>query len=284
MRITRAVVTAAGPNQRHLPVQTLVDRDGETRSILAIIVDAALSGGVEEVCVVVCPGDQDAYSRALGPLAGRVAFVEQTEPRGYGDAVLRAKSFVGDAPFLHLIGDHVFVSTTDESCTRQLVSVAEAQECSVSAVVPTREALLPYFGAVGVRRIAGTDDLFEVERVREKPTPTQAEQELVTPGLRAGHYLCFSGLHVLTPTVMEILQRHADALQEGERLELSPALDELAARERYLAVEIKGLRYALDTRYGLLTAQLGLALGGRDRNEVLALLVRTLAEHALNQE
>jgi len=278
MEITRAVVTAAGPGQRHLPVQTLVDQDGETRSLLAIVVGAALAGGVEEVCVVVCPGDQERYAAALGALANRVVFAEQDEPRGYGDAILRARDFVGGRPFLHLISDHVFVSTAERSCVEQLVAAAQQHECSVSAVVPTRETLLPYFGAVGGKRAPGTADLFEIERIIEKPTPTQAEQELVVPGLRAGQYLCFSGLHVLTASVMDLLAELAAVTPPNAKVELSPALNELARRERYLAMEVKGLRYAVDTKYGLLTAQLALALTGRDRVEVLSQLCLTLAE------
>ncbi len=280
MRISHAVVTAAGPGQRHLPVQTLVDRDGATKALLRIIVEEALRAGVEEVGVVVHPGDQAAYAQAAGPVASRVTFLEQPEPRGYGDAVLRAADFVGSSPFLHLIGDHVFITTTDRTCAAQLVAAADANDCAVSAVVPTREALLPYFGAVGGRRLSGSEDLFEIERVIEKPTPTLAEQELVVPGLRAGHYLCFSGLHVLTPAVMRTLSAHAASLPPGERLELSPALDELARKERYLALELDGLRYAVDAPYGLLTAQLALALTGANRGEVLTMLCRTLAELA----
>jgi UTP--glucose-1-phosphate uridylyltransferase len=74
-------------------------------------------------------------------------------------------------------------------------------------VQPTRESLLPLFGAVGGQRIKGTNDLFQVERVIEKPTPTEAEQSLLVPGLRAGNYLCFFGMHVLSPLVMELLER-----------------------------------------------------------------------------
>ena len=66
MRITRAVITAAGARQRHLPIQTLVDRDGEARAVLAILVGSALAAGIEDICVVVHPGDEDAYARALG--------------------------------------------------------------------------------------------------------------------------------------------------------------------------------------------------------------------------
>jgi UTP--glucose-1-phosphate uridylyltransferase len=66
-------------------------------------------------------------------------------------------------------------------------------------VQSTREHLLPYYGTVGGQRIHERSDLYRVETVMEKPTPTKAEQHLIVPGQRAGHYLCFFGMHVLTP-------------------------------------------------------------------------------------
>jgi UTP--glucose-1-phosphate uridylyltransferase len=79
---------------------------------------------------------------------------------------------------------------------------------------------------------------------------------------------------------MRTLAEHVAVLATGSRLELSPALDELARKERYLALDLDGLRYAVDTPYGLLTAQLALGLSGADRSEVLAILCRMLAELA----
>ncbi|MGC8782517.1 MAG: sugar phosphate nucleotidyltransferase, partial [Anaerolineae bacterium] len=78
MKITRAVITAAGPNQRTLPLQTLIDRDGAAKPVLRIIVEEVLSAGIEEICVVVCPGDETAYADAVGEHAGRLTFVQQT--------------------------------------------------------------------------------------------------------------------------------------------------------------------------------------------------------------
>ena len=60
-------------------------------------------------------------------------------------------------------------------------------------------------------------------------------------------------------------------------MSLSCALAELASREQYLAIEERHRRYDIGAHYGLLTAQLALALGGRDRAEVLAQLVELLA-------
>jgi UTP--glucose-1-phosphate uridylyltransferase len=283
MRITKAVITAAGRNQRTLPLQNLIDRDGTQKALLRIIVEEALRAGVQEICVVVCPGDETAYAEAAGEHAGRLRFVWQERPLGYGHGVYCARDFVGHEPFLHLVGDHLYVSRGPRSCSQQLVEVAQAESCAVSAVQASRESLLPYYGALGGRRVPGRQDLYVIEDVLEKPTPTEAEQRLVVPGLRAGHYLCLFGMHVLTPTVMEILERQV-AEAGATPITLAPALAELACRERFLALEKQGWRYDVGVKYGLLVAQLALALSGQDRDEVLARLLELLTERELMRQ
>jgi UTP--glucose-1-phosphate uridylyltransferase len=278
MEIHRAVITAAGRNQRALPLQSLIDRDGHSKTALSIVVEEALSAGIKEIAVVIPPGDTEAFRVAAGDHASRLTFIEQKDPRGFGHAVLAARAFVGNDPFLLLVGDHLYVSSAGASCARQLVDVAAAHRCAVSAVQSTHESKLPYYGAVGGRRVHGQQGLYEVTEVLEKPTPTEAEQRLIVPGLRNGQYLCFFGMHVLTPAVMSILESAADG---AAPLQLSPALAELARRERYLAFEARGRRYDIGVAYGLLNAQLALALAGDDRDEVLTLILELLAGREL---
>jgi UTP--glucose-1-phosphate uridylyltransferase len=284
MKINKAVITAAGRNQRTLPLQTLIDRDGTEKSVLGIIVEEALRAGVEEICVVVQPGDETSYAKVAGDHAGRLHFVHQAAPLGYGHAVHCARDFVGRDPFLHLVGDHLYVSRTDEGCAQHLVKIAKAEACAVSAVQATRETLLPYYGTVGGRRVPGRQDLYQIETVVEKATPTEAEQRLIVPGLRAGHYLCFFGMHVLTPTVIDILEKQIKASGNGNNITLSNALAELAKREQYLALEKQDWRYDVGVKYGLLTAQLALALNGQDRDQVLSKLLELLAARELRRE
>jgi len=278
MKVHKALITAASPAQRTLPLQTLVDRDGAPKAALAILLEECLRAGLEEIGVVICPGDQAAYAAAAGPHARRVQFLPQSEPRGYGHAVLCGRGFVGQEPFLLLVGDHLYVSREGKGCAQQLVEVAQAEACAVSAVQATHESKLPYYGTVGGRRVQGRQGLYEIERVIEKPTPTEAEQHLIVPGLRAGHYLCFFGMHVLTPTVMEILAEDLARAEAGRPVSLSPALERAAQRERYLACELRGRRYDIGATYGLLIAQLALSLSGKDRDEVLTQLVELLAQ------
>ena len=254
-----------------------MDRDGVQKTALSIIIEEVLHAGIEEICVVIIPGDQDAYRAAAGAHASRLHFVEQKQPLGYGHAVACAGNFVGRESFLLLVGDHLYVSHGERSCAEQLVAVAQAQDCSVSAVQATHESKLPYYGAVGGRLVPGTPGLYQVEKVIEKPTPTEAEQKLTVPGLRAGQYLCFFGMHVLTPYVMEFLAETLSGASEPAPLQLTSALATLSGRERYLACELKGRRYDIGVRYGLLIAQLALALDGQDRDEVLTNLIELLA-------
>jgi UTP--glucose-1-phosphate uridylyltransferase len=279
MNIRKAVITAAGRDQRALPLQRLVDRDGVEKTALTIIIEEVVASGVEEVCLVVAPGDQAAYAQAAGTDAARLHFLEQREPRGYGHALALAGDFAGRESFLHLVSDHLYVSGQDRRCARQVVECARAEGCAVSAIQATREHMLPYYGTVGGRRVPRRTDLYEVENVLEKPTPSEAEQRLIVPGLRAGHYLCFFGIHVFTPALFDLLGAAAES-GPGQSVPLSPALARLAERERYLALEVRGRRYNIGVKYGLLVAQLALALEGADRENVLAQLVELLALRA----
>jgi UTP--glucose-1-phosphate uridylyltransferase len=278
VRIRKAVITAAGGNQRVLPLQTLI-HNGAEKSVLSILVEQALTANIGEICVVVWPGDETRYAQAAGNLAGAVRFVPQQQPRGYGHAIYCAREFVADEPFLHMVGDHLYVTAAKPGVQR-LVELAELESCSASGVQPTHERLLSRFGAVAGRRMSGRPGVYRVETVLEKPTPTEAEQRLMVPGIRAGYYLCFFGIHVFTPTVMELLGRRL-ASEPGTALSLSAALAELARQEQYLALEDTGRRYDLGARYGLLTAQLALALNSRDRDEVLTHFLELLAEREL---
>ena len=275
MDVKKAIITAAGKSQRTLPLQSLVDRDGSQKTALAIIIDEVLKAGIEQVCIVVCPGDQAAYRAAAGAHASRLEFVEQSTPLGYGHAVHCAHRFAGDAPFLLLVGDHLYVSRSAKNCAQQLVEAARAESCAVSAVQATHESKLPFYGAVGGHLVPGRQRLYQVERVLEKPTPTEAEQKLIVPGLRAGRYLCFFGMHVLTPGIMHRLGEMLGNARNG--VTLSSALNDTAATERYLALELQGRRYDIGLKYGLLTAQLALAFDGKDRDEVMSQLVEMLA-------
>jgi UTP--glucose-1-phosphate uridylyltransferase len=280
MQIKKALITAAGPDQRQLSMQTLVDRDGNRKTVLEILIGEARSAGIEDIGIVIQSGDVDVY-RNLVNGDRQICFIEQDRPLGYGYAVLCGTSFIKNEYFLHLVGDHLYVNRETLPCAKHLVETALLNKCSVSAVTPTRENLIPNFGTIGGKRIHPTTNLYHIEKVIEKPTPTLAEQQLIVPGLRAGHYLCFFGMHILSPTIMDILNQQLEELN-GTRLGLSEALNILATKEQYLALEKNDWRFDIGSRYGLLKAQLALALNGSERDLVMSELLEFFAMKNIN--
>jgi len=274
MEIRKALITAAGKNQHSLPLQTLVDRDGVTKTALAIIIEEVLGAGIETIGLVIARGDEPAYRAAAGQHASRLTFLEQSAPLGYAHAIHCAADFCGGDPFLLLVGDHLYLSNTLTGCAQQLVEVARAEKCAVSAVQSTHESKLPYYGAIGGKLVDAARRLYQVDTVLDKPAPTEAEQKIDVPGLRAGYYLCFFGMHVLTPAVQQSL---GESFAKGGAVNFRTVLAALAGQERYLACELAGRRYDFGVKYGLLTAQLALALDGTDRDEVLRGLVELMA-------
>ena len=274
MKIKKAVITAAGPKQQHLPLQTLVSPTGETKTVAAFLLDEIFASGIESVAIVIAPGTETDFSSAVADHLDKVTFIEQATPMGYGHAVLCASDFTGSDPFLLMMGDHLYLSFAKDSCVRQLLDFASQASGPVSAVQPTHESKLPFYGTVAASPVGGVQGLYKVSHMIEKPTPTIAEQELIVPGLRSGNYLCFFGMHVLTAPVVE----HLDQSFTGEGdLPLTPSLAAAARGEKYLACEIKGLRFNIEEPYGLLRAQLGMALSGEGRDEVMGAMIELIA-------
>ncbi|MCC6485432.1 MAG: nucleotidyl transferase [Armatimonadetes bacterium] len=310
MKIAKAVITAAGRGARLYPAATpvqksmlpVVDRDGFTKPAIQLIAEEAINSGAQDICIVCAPGDESQYveqfkclrqnllkvfqdadwaqkmAARLDDLLQKLHFAIQPEPLGYGDAVFRARAFTAGEPFLLLLSDHLYLSYTDRSCAEQITELASEQLCSVAGVQVTRESLIANFGTLAGRRVENLSGVYEIERILEKPSVSIAEIELVTAGLRTGYYLCFFGIHVLTPAIFEILEAQEGRSVSQSELLLTPALDELAHRERYLAQEVKGVRYDLGQKYGLLRAQLALGEAGVDHDEILHATLETLAD------
>ena len=278
MEIKKTVITAAGHNQRTLPLQTLVDRDGQTKSALAIIVEESLQAGIEEICVVISPGDQAAYCAAAGPHGRRVE-IRRANPA----ARLRPRRLVRAGVHRRLAVPAAGRRSPLRQPSREALRAATGRNGAPPKPAPSppcrpRTKASCLITARSGGRLAGArKGLYEVSDVMEKPTPTEAEQKLIVPGLRAGHYLCFFGMHVLTPAVMELLGEEMAAAGESGRRASEPGA--VAARG---ARALSGLRAGgppLRHRRAIRPAHrpTGAGLDGKDRDEVLTGLVELLA-------
>jgi UTP--glucose-1-phosphate uridylyltransferase len=276
VRIKKAIIPMGGPLHGDLPLQHVTIGDGTTKRVAALQIEELLSAGVAQVALVT-RSNEPSFVELREQFGKAVELVEQPEPLGFGHAILCAESWIAAEPFIVQVCDHVFITHAAASCTSQLLEVAAREDCPVSAVQANAESQLPYFGVVGGSRIKGDSRLYSVETIIEKPTPTVAEERCLIPGLRQGTYLALFGTHVLTPQVFDQLREQRELLPKGGRLGLTEAIAALAAKQKYLALEVDGQRVDLESPFGLLRAQLALALYGSRREEVLRLILEEVA-------
>lgn len=309
MIVKKAVITAAARGERLYPVADtvqkamlpMVDIDGINKPVIQIIAEEAIQSGIEEICVICAPGDESKYiesfkslqntlsrsfksdwaqvqASSIKDLLDRLTFVVQQEPRGYGHAVYQAREFVNNEPFLLLLGDYLYVSyEKGKRCAQQLLELAQREECSVSAVNPTIEHMVSKYGTLTGKTLLNYKGVYQIEKIIEKPSISLAELELQTPGLRAGYYLCFFGMHVFQPFLFELLSDRCSSEFSGSVL-LTPVLEALAQNDKYLALEMIGNRFDTSKKLGLLEAQLALGLSGSTRDEVQSSIIQILAE------
>lgn len=257
----------------------MADAQGLPLSIFLIQLRELKAAGIQKIAVVINPGDESLLLDAAREMEDMLEFIPQTGPSGYGHAILCARDFVGDAPFLLSIADHLFVSDLpDRNCFEQVMEAARLHKASVSAVQSTRESEIHRFGTIGGERLENRKGLLRVREVIEKPTPTLAEQRLNVSGLRAGCYLSFFGIHVLQASIFQHLQALIEVSARPEKITLTDAVNLLLAEADYYALEMQGQRFDLEAPFGLLHGQVALALRSPARDKILGDLLRLVAE------
>jgi UTP--glucose-1-phosphate uridylyltransferase len=281
----------------------LMDTDGICKPAIQIIIEEALDSGIEEVCLVVNPHNRAQIEQHFAPLtpdelrvfkgkdwallqsariqqiASRLTFAVQSAPDGYGHAVWQARDFVGDEPFLLMLGDHIYSSGEARRCARQVIDVYEQYGASISAVQQTPTELLHLFGTVRGKRVSERPPAYDVETIFEKPSIEYAAEHLRQAGLLTGMYLCFFGMHILNPQIFDCLHYAIDNnLRENNEFQFTSAQERLRATgQRYMAVEVSGVRHDIGIPFGYAQTQAALALNSVYKEQMLASLVRTLA-------
>jgi UTP-glucose-1-phosphate uridylyltransferase/mevalonate kinase len=273
-KVHKAVIPAAGFGTRLFPASKatkkelfpVIDQDGIAKPAILLIVEEALNAGIEEVIIIVqeddleeferffntqisienynklAPHFQD-YARRLIEIGQRVKFVLQRTQEGFGHAIYCAREAVGNEPFLLMLGDHIYRSTNQVSCARQLLNAYEHHGRSVVGLRLTPAEQIANFGtATGIW--LEENCLLSITEFAEKPTMEYARNNLQVMGLGEDEYLTVFGQYILNPEVFDYLEEHIqNNVRERGEFQLTSALDRLRQSEGFMGLIIEGRRY-----------------------------------------
>ena len=269
----KAVIPAAGFGTRMLPATKVVPKEMlplAGKPLIQHAVEEAAASGIETVVVVVrgpksliqahfAPDHElERFLKNRGmstsadllrdlPKTATLQFVEQRQPLGLADAVLCARPFVGDDPFVVLLPDVIMVSR--EPVVRQLIDAHEETGGSVLAVREVEPQDVQRFGIVRVARTGtgSTKSSVRISGLVEKPSPERAPSRL-------GVF----GRYLLEPSIWDaIAQTNPDA--SGE-VQLTDALNLLCQNELLFGACFEGRHYDAGDRMGYLQANIELSL------------------------
>jgi UTP--glucose-1-phosphate uridylyltransferase len=271
--VRKAVIPIAGLGTRHFPASHAVKKemfpvvgpDGIARALFHYHLLELEAAGIEEICIIVQPGEDemvrdylrgpdDAYLKRLAKypellreaeqmrgFAKRVSFAVQQQQEGYGHAVYQTKDFAAGEMVLLGLGDHLFRGKP-VSPYRELADMAKVSGGkSVSSVNRISAHELKGYGTIaGVRR-HDNPHLIDVSLIIEKPPITVAEERLLVDGLPHGTWLGWFGMHLLAPSIYDILgEMIRDNVRDNNEFQLTRAQEIQRQRHGYLALEMTG--------------------------------------------
>jgi len=269
--VRKAVIPIAGLGTRHFPAShavkkelfPVVGQDGVARALFHYHLLELETAGIEDICIIVQPGEDEMVRHYLrGPdtnylkrlekyptlrqeaelmrtFADRVSFAVQHQQEGYGHAVFQTKAFANDEMILLGLGDHLFRGKT-VSPYRALADLATVSNGkSVSAVNRITADQLKGYGTIAGQRRAENPQLIDVSLIVEKPAVAIAREKLHVSGLPAEIWLGWFGLHLLAPSIYEVLgEMIRNNLRDNGEFQLTRAQEIQRQREGYLALEM----------------------------------------------
>ena len=272
-KVHKAVIPAAGFGTRMYPATKalkkelfpIVDRHGRAKPIIQLIVEEAVSAGIEEIGIVVQADDRNLfydlfkspptaklwnklsdenreYSQYLEALGDRITILTQTEQEGFGHAVYCTRDWVDNEPFLLLLGDHVYTSEIEFSCASQMVEVYRQQQTSVIGITVMEEDVIHKAGCV-----SGTwqkESILNISQIYEKPTLEYARKHLRVPNMAEDKFLGVFGMYLLEPKIFSLLESEIirNERHKGE-FQLTTCLDKLRQQNDAIAYLVKGQYY-----------------------------------------
>lgn len=285
MKIRKAIIPAAGLGTRVLPASKALPKEMlpiVDKPAIQYIVEEAVNAGITDILIITNRGkgvieDHFDYSVELEAMLERrgntealkqlksvaelanIYYIRQKVTRGLGDAVLRAREFVGNEPFAVLYGDDVIIG--EVPAIGELCEAYEKYGKSVVGIKPVPDELIVKYCSLAVEPLG--DRLFNVTDMIEKPTLDK----------KLSNYSIL-GRCVLESEIFDILEH--TPLGVGNELQLTDAMRVTAQKYGMTGVDFSGTRYDMGNKFGILKANIDIGLAHPETSEELRRYIKEI--------
>ncbi len=261
-KVRKAIIPAAGLGTRFLPATKALAKEMlpiVDKPTIQFIVEEARKSGIEDIVVVDGKNKRsiedhfDSNPELEDNLKAKhkdemlklvqettdinIYFIRQSHPRGLGDAVLTARDFIGDEPFVVMLGDDLNnIDGTGTPLTKELIDSYHDTGASTLAVMRVPHEDTAKYGVINPSAEV-KPGLYNVTSFVEKPDPADAPSDLA-----------IIGRYIFTPEIFDVLAKTKPG--KGNEIQLTDAIDTLNKTQRVFAHEFKGKRYDVGNKFG----------------------------------
>lgn len=260
-QVKKAIIPAAGLGTRFLPATKAMPKEMlpiVDKPTIQFIVEEAINSGIEDILIITGKAkraiedhfdanlelemnlkekEKKELLKLVQSTEGlNLHFMRQSSPKGLGHAVSLGKAFVGNDPFVVMLGDDLM--TDKIPLTKQLMDNYEKTHASSIAVMKVPHDETSKYGMINPDKSV-SDGLYSVKSFVEKPTPEKAPSDLA-----------IIGRYLLTPEIFDVLENQKPGA--GGEIQLTDAIDTLNKTQRVFAQEFTGHRYDVGDKYGYL--------------------------------
>ncbi|WP_414839669.1 UTP--glucose-1-phosphate uridylyltransferase GalU [Carnobacterium sp. TMP28] len=277
-KVRKAVIPAAGLGTRFLPATKAMAKEMlpiVDKPTIQFIVEEAINSGIEDILIVTGKSkrpiedhfdsnpeleenlrakDKLALLELVEETTGlNLFFVRQSYPKGLGHAVLQAKAFIGNEPFVVMLGDDLMED--EVPLTKQLMNGYDKTHASHIAVMKVPHEDTSKYGIIDPEGQVD-ETTYNVRSFVEKPKPEDAPSDLA-----------IIGRYLLTPEIFDILENQEPGA--GGEIQLTDAIDTLNKTQRVFAHEFKGQRFDVGDKFGFLKTSIQYGLKHNEVKDAL---------------
>lgn len=261
-QVRKAIIPAAGLGTRFLPATKALAKEMlpiVDKPTIQFIVEEARKSGIQDIVVVDGKNKRsiedhfdsnpelednlrDKHKDEMLKLVQEttdinIYFIRQSHPCGLGDAVLTARDFIGDEPFVVMLGDDLNnINNNGTPLTKELIDSYHETGASTLAVMRVPHEDTSKYGVINPSKEV-KPGLFNVTSFVEKPDPKDAPSDLA-----------IIGRYVFTPEIFDVLAKTKPG--KGNEIQLTDAINTLNKTQRVFAHEYKGDRYDVGNKFG----------------------------------
>lgn len=285
-KVKKAVILAAGFGTRVLPASKAIPKEMLNivdKPAIQYIVEEVINSGITEILIVLSRGKQeveDHFDRKpeleaqllaggktefykvvcdIAEMGKNITYVRQQMQNGTGGAVMYAKQFVGNDPFVVIYGDDVIIG--DDPCTAQCCRAYEKYGKPVVSMKEVPFELVLKYCTLDVKPLE--DNLYSISDMIEKPKP----EEVISN-------FAILGRCVLPAKIFDILATLPTGA--GGEYQLTDAMKQLAKSEGMVGVDFTGTRYDMGNKLGIMKACVEVALNHPEIGEDFRAYLKTL--------